>query len=432
MVSGAALQSRMRVHSGRAAHCTHATLQSHQPSNRLDSRQARRSANRELLQALTQQFRKETIPWLQGLVQPFTQGPPPPLTNTVSPEALADADSKFVTVDGVRLHYKERGPASPGTPAVLLLHGLNGSTFSWRDVMEPLSHVQAGEGGCRVIAFDRPPYGLSQRPLTWEGGDEGSPYTNKGGARLAEGLCRALGISKAVLVGHSAGALTAMEVFKRNPQLVAGLVFVAPALPAKADSQGESFIWKASLGQQLQRLYFRALLQNDQAGLNYVRARIQERSDQVRNGNLGILGEGAEVPQALIDGYLKPMRAHDWDRGSLLSYRAFSFSSDMNYSQVTQPVLFITGERDRQLTEGAKKVKALLDQRAIGGDAHYVELTCGHVPMDEQPQEFLQALKPFLEDVLVRDNTQQSEYVDTDPSDDPPLPLFPASETSAL
>ncbi len=83
------------------------------------------------LQALTQQFRKETIPWLQGLVQPFTQGPPPPLTNTVSPEALADADSKFVTVDGVRLHYKERGPASPGTPAVLLLHGLNGSTFSW-------------------------------------------------------------------------------------------------------------------------------------------------------------------------------------------------------------------------------------------------------------------------------------------------------------
>ena len=75
----------------------------------------------------------------------------------------------------------------------------------------------------------------------------------------------------------------------RNPQLVAGLVFVAPALPAKADSQGQSFIWKASLGQQLQRLYFRALLQNDQAGLNYVRARIQERSIEVQ--------KKAEMPQ---------------------------------------------------------------------------------------------------------------------------------------
>ena len=41
------------------------------------------------------------------------------------------------------------------------------------------------------------------------------PCLLQGGARLAEGLCRALGISKAVLVGHSAGALTAMEVFKR-------------------------------------------------------------------------------------------------------------------------------------------------------------------------------------------------------------------------
>ena len=70
---------------------------------------------------------------------------------------------------------------------------------------------------------------------------------------------------------------------------MAGLVFVAPALPAKADSQGESFIWKASLGQQLQRLYLRALLQDDQAGLNYVRARIQERRDQVQ--------KGAEMPQ---------------------------------------------------------------------------------------------------------------------------------------
>ena len=41
------------------------------------------------------------------------------------------------------------------------------------------------------------------------------PCLLQGGASLAEGLCRALGISQAVLVGHSAGALTAMEVFKR-------------------------------------------------------------------------------------------------------------------------------------------------------------------------------------------------------------------------
>lgn len=77
------------------------------------------------------QVRKETVPWFQGMVQPWLDGVPPPLTDTVPPEQLADFDSKFVTVDGVRLHYKEAGSSGSGKPTVLLMHGLNGSTFSW-------------------------------------------------------------------------------------------------------------------------------------------------------------------------------------------------------------------------------------------------------------------------------------------------------------
>lgn len=77
------------------------------------------------------QVRKETVPWFQGMLQPWLDGTPPPLTDTVPPEQLADLDSKFITVDGVRLHYKEAGSGGPGKPTVLLLHGLNGSTFSW-------------------------------------------------------------------------------------------------------------------------------------------------------------------------------------------------------------------------------------------------------------------------------------------------------------
>lgn len=42
--------------------------------------------------------------------------------------------------------------------------------------MQPLA--DHGEG-CRVIAFDRPPYGLSERPLTWPEGPEGNPYTSE-------------------------------------------------------------------------------------------------------------------------------------------------------------------------------------------------------------------------------------------------------------
>ena len=60
--------------------------------------------------------------------------------------------------------------------------------------------------------------------------------------------------------------------------------------------------------------------------------------------------------QAVIEGYLRPMLAHNWDRGSLYSYRAFSFPSDMPYEEIRQPVMFITGEKDQPLTKGARKV----------------------------------------------------------------------------
>ncbi len=40
--------------------------------------------------------------------------------------------------------------------------------------MDPVSRAA---GGCRVIAFDRPPFGLTERPLSWSGGDANSPYS---------------------------------------------------------------------------------------------------------------------------------------------------------------------------------------------------------------------------------------------------------------
>ena len=77
--------------------------------------------------------------------------------------------------------------------------------------MEPLSQVQAGEGGCRVIAFDRPPYGLSQRPLSWQGGDEGSPYTNQASlprSRRTTGCtCGVRGLASAARDGRLLGLL---------------------------------------------------------------------------------------------------------------------------------------------------------------------------------------------------------------------------------
>lgn len=43
--------------------------------------------------------------------------------------------------------------------------------------MEELARIGVSAEGCRVIAFDRPPFGLSQRPLSWQGEGDLNPYT---------------------------------------------------------------------------------------------------------------------------------------------------------------------------------------------------------------------------------------------------------------
>jgi hypothetical protein len=126
------------------------------------------------------------------LVGPFLI-PVPPLEGTVPPQQLAEPDSHFVDVNGLQVHYKIAGQ---GKPTLVLLHGFGASLFSWREVREPLS--QTGS----VIAFDRPAFGLTERPLPgdWDGE---TPYSPEAQADLTVALLDELGLERAVLVGHS-------------------------------------------------------------------------------------------------------------------------------------------------------------------------------------------------------------------------------------
>jgi pimeloyl-ACP methyl ester carboxylesterase len=158
------------------------------------------------------------------LVGPFLV-PVPPLEDTVPPEQLADADSRFVTVDELQVHYKTLGQ---GEPTLVLLHGFAASLFSWREIMVPLA-----ESGT-VIAFDRPAFGLTERPTPsqWRGEN---PYDPEYQADLTVGLMDALNVDQAVLVGNSAGGTVSVLTGLRYPERVRALVLVDPAIYGHGD-----------------------------------------------------------------------------------------------------------------------------------------------------------------------------------------------------
>lgn len=128
----------------------------------------------------------------------------------------AEADcppiGNFVEVDGVRLHYVDRGKG----PAVVLLHG-NGvmlQDFELSGVLEIAAERH------RVIAFDRPGFGYSDRPRS-------KAWTVAAQANLIAKALKQIGVGPAIVVGHSWGTLVALAMGLDHQEATAGLVLLS-------------------------------------------------------------------------------------------------------------------------------------------------------------------------------------------------------------
>lgn len=119
---------------------------------------------------------------------------------------------QFIEVDGARLHYVERGSGEP----LVLLHG-NGSMIQ---DFESSGLVDLAAKSYRVIVIDRPGFGYSSRPrnMVW---------TPDAQAELIRRALDRLGVSQAIVLGHSWGASVAVALALKFPQLVRGLVLAS-------------------------------------------------------------------------------------------------------------------------------------------------------------------------------------------------------------
>jgi pimeloyl-ACP methyl ester carboxylesterase len=115
-------------------------------------------------------------------------------------------------VDGVRIHYEERGTGRP----LVLFHG-NGSMIQ---DFESNGLIELAAENYRVIVFDRTRYGHSNRPrnVIW---------TPAAQAKLFFAALRQLGVHSALVLGHSWGASVAVSLALKHPQFVEALILAS-------------------------------------------------------------------------------------------------------------------------------------------------------------------------------------------------------------
>jgi LysM repeat protein len=119
--------------------------------------------------------------------------PAPQLKDVLPPGKLADPDSHNIEVKDNKVHYIIAGCSEP---VFLLLHGFASNLFAWHEIMPALAKDGA------VIANGRPAFGFTEGPLTWKGENQ---FGVQAQVDLALELMDKQGVSKAILVGNSAG-----------------------------------------------------------------------------------------------------------------------------------------------------------------------------------------------------------------------------------
>ncbi|HNK62894.1 MAG TPA: alpha/beta hydrolase [Anaerolineales bacterium] len=298
-----------------------------------------------------------------AMVVPFLI-PVPPLENTVPADALTDSDSLFVKVNGVNVHYKTYGE---GPKTFILLHGFGASIFSWREVTEPLSKYGM------VIAYDRPAFGLTERPMEWEGEN---PYSQEAQVDLVIGLMDALGVEKVTLVGNSAGGTISMLAYLQYPERIESLILVDPAVYAGGGAPA----------------WIRPLLstpQFDHIGPLFGRQLQAQGNEFLKTA----WHDPAKITPEIFAGYQKPLQVNDWDKALwylTLSSRESGLAEHI--SEVDLPALVITGDDDRIVpTEQSLRLAEELPNAQLA-----VIPQCGHVPHEECPAAFMQAVEEFL------------------------------------
>lgn len=283
-------------------------------------------------------------------------------------EKHATHPSKFVMVDGVKLHVRDEGEG----PVVLMLHSSMTNLRLWDAWADRL------KSRYRVVRIDWPPYGLSVDPNPSQG--------SRGIVNLVHRFVEQEGLTDITLVGSSSGATLSTLYASVHPERVRALALSALPLAAPPD-------FKLSLWTRIMEWTHKHLIPNYYPRYYYAR-RVGE-----------IWGDASRLSPETITWYYETnnleggfARVREYWAANMKNLWAKGAGKDA--AAVTAPILLQWGDRDpvlpRYLAADAVKQFANAEVELI----HYPDI--GHYPMIERSDDTGADLEKFLDRVTAQ------------------------------
>ena len=279
-------------------------------------------------------------------------------------------EKRDVRLHGHRVVYRiGGGDPSAGRPVLLLVHGMAGSSSTWREVMPSLAQRYT------VVAPDLPGHGESDKPR--------QDYSLGAHANVLRDLLIALGIDHATVVGHSLGGGVAMQLAYQHPQYCERLILVA------SGGLGHDVSWMLRAltfpgVEYLTPVLFPSFVRNAGNAISHRLRSLGLRAPRIEEQWRSYVSlTDPETRHA----FLRTLRAVVDAGGQTVS------AHDRLYLTSRLPTLILWGERDRIIPVA----HAHDAHAAMPGSRLVLFEESGHFPHTEEPARFVEAIVELVD-----------------------------------
>ena len=271
------------------------------------------------------------------------------------------AASAFVDVMQIQVHYRDEGNKNDSLPLVLI-HGTGASLHTWEESVKLLTD------SFRVITLDLPAYGLT-------GPNPKRIYSQEFYVQFIDEFLKRIHVNKCIIGGNSLGGAIAWNYTYEHPTKVEKLILIdAAGYPMISESKPIAF----TLAQIPVLKHM----------LNYITPRFLAKKSV-----MNVYDDPTKVTEKVVDRYFD-LFLREGNRQAFVDRMNFSTYPDhlIRLRTIKTPTLIVWGENDKLIPiENAQKFHADLPN-----DTLVVLEKTGHVPMEENPDRTVDAIRLFL------------------------------------